>query len=99
MGANVFGTTAFGKTAKDAFRNAKNAARADMDEEDDDGYTGTVLEKESFVMIDVPKGVDPYEYAAKLIDKDDPRIYEKWGPAGCVQVGPDTWHFFGWASS
>lgn len=99
MGATTFGVTVPGKSAMDAFRAAKNQARSYLEPEDDDGYTGTILEKESFTMIKPPKGVDPYKYAQKLIEDDDPRIQEKWGPAGCIEVEPGTFYFFGWASS
>jgi len=38
--------------------------------------------------------------ATALLDADDERISDKWGPAGCIQVeGTERFIFFGWASS
>ena len=34
----------------------------------------------------------------RLMDADDSRIRDKWGPAGCVDVGNGTYIFFGRAS-
>jgi len=28
-----------------------------------------------------------------------PRIDSKWGPAGCIALGDNTYLFFGWASA
>jgi hypothetical protein len=36
-------------------------------------------------------------YARELMNNDDPRIEDKWGPAGCVALGGNRWYFFGWA--
>jgi len=49
-------------------------------------------------MIDLPKGKDPEKYADELIDADDSRIIDKWGPAGCFYLGKKEYFFFGWAS-
>lgn len=102
MGAQDFSVVAKGKTAKEAFA----AATADARYQDGaGGYTGTIAEKHDFVVIPVPAGQDPRAFAEFLLEHDDSRICDKWGPAGCVQVsGPDargvrTWLFFGWASS
>ena len=38
-------------------------------------------------------------YAHDLIDECDPRVDDKWGPAGCVRLEEGTFYFFGWASS
>jgi hypothetical protein len=54
MGATNFSTVAFGKTAADAFRNAVNEARHWAGNE---GYTGTIAEKDDFIFIGTPKGV------------------------------------------
>lgn len=58
--------------------------------------------KNSFVLIDtVDTDEQAQELAYKLIDGGDPRIEDKWGPAGCIAVreGPIQFLFFGWASS
>ncbi len=72
------------------------------------GYTGTIAEKTTFLM----RSERPIEVRAahtlanKLVDEDDPRISDKWGPAGCIKLATDkrgagtcAWLFFGWASS
>lgn len=95
MGATTFGCTMRGSSAKDAF----SAAREDAQwKHGNEGYTGTVAEKSKFTMITPPEGMDPFQYADQLLDEGDPRVDDKWGPAGCVKVGPDAYYFFGWAS-
>lgn len=96
MGAEEFDATAKGRTAEAAFKRAVEDAQY---EHGHGGYSGTVAEKRSFVVIDVPEGQDPRAFADELLRKDDPRIQDKWGPAGCVKLGKDEWLFFGWASS
>jgi hypothetical protein len=96
MGADTFKTKARGATAELAFADAIHRAQWSYGH---DGYTGTIAEKHSFVMIRLPEGKDPSVYAEELIDAGDPRIDDKWGPAGCIQLDTDTWLFFGWASS
>ena len=49
MGANVFTTFSMGKDAEDAFFNAVDQAKYDYGHS---GYTGTIAEKDSFVMRD-----------------------------------------------
>ena len=95
MGAEVFSTRARGGTASEAFNEAVEQAYYDYGHA---GYTGTICEKDSFKMIEVPKGTDPELYADYLIDVDDPRIADKWGPAGCIDLGEGEYLFFGWAS-
>jgi hypothetical protein len=101
MGANTFYTHSIGKTAKAAFIEAVRSARYDYGHA---GYTGTIAEKNGFVIIPVPEDEDAEDYACRLIAKNDPRIDDKWGPAGCIDVGPSNngereFLFFGWASS
>lgn len=98
MGASEFMTSSKGKTAKEAFANAKETARYECGHS---GYTGTIAEKRSFVIIHPSKEFeqDPIGWAEKLLNNDDARIVDKWGPAGCVQVGDGEWLFFGLASS
>ena len=95
MGATTFGCITRGQTAQEAFRTARQDAEW---KHGHDGYTGTVAEKQSFVMITVPQDRDPIQYADQLIDEGDSRVDDKWGPAGCVRVGEDGYYFFGWAS-
>ncbi len=96
MGANEFYTRANGKTAAEAFRNAKDSAYYDYGHR---GYTGSLAEKGSFVELAVPDGIEPSAYARDLMDNGDDRIDDKWGPAGCVKLTDGQWLFFGWASS
>lgn len=95
MGATTFGTTARGKTAREAFTAAVTQARF---ESGSGGYSGTIAEKRDYVMIALPAGRVANDYARELIDAGDPRIDDKWGPAGCIALGEDKWLFFGWAS-
>jgi len=95
MGAEAFYNTVEAKTAKEAFWKAIDEARDDHGSE---GYTGSIAEKDEFVMIEVPEGIDPYEYAENLSEEHDDRISDKWGPAGCIEVKKGTYYFFGSAS-
>lgn len=89
-------TRAKGGSASDAFNEAVDQAHYDYGHQ---GYTGTICEKDSFVMIPLPEGIDPESYADLLIDNQDTRIDDKWGPAGCFQLSETEFFFFGWASS
>ncbi len=106
MGACDFTTFSKGKNAEEAFQNARE--RALQNEGDDyEGYSGTIAEKHSFVMIAVPSDFWPdihpqkraTEYAYKLMTDADRRIDDKWGPAGCIRVEEGAFLFFGYASS
>lgn len=104
MGAEQFWTKAYGKTAGAAFKSAVEEAQY---ENGHCGYTGTIAEKAEFVMIPFDPGsldITPEEYADLLMEKSDERIYDKWGPAGCMEVSSDReeencYLFFGSASS
>jgi len=89
---------AAGKTASEAFNNARNEARQ---ESGSSGYTGTIAEKSSFVMIALPNGysASAIAYANELLDSEDERVDDKWGPCGCIDLGNGQFLFFGWASS
>jgi hypothetical protein len=95
MGACTFYDGARGVSARDAFDTAVSNAKYNHGHA---GYTGTIAEKHSFVMIDLPEGEDPEEYADQLLDDGDSRIDDKWGPAGCIKTGENRYFFFGWAS-
>ncbi len=95
MGATTFETMVNGKTPKEAFVRAREQAVWDHGHS---GYTGTIAEKQNFVLIDVPKGEDPVTFAEKLVNTCDKRVTDKWGPAGCVKVEDGKWLFFGWTS-
>jgi len=105
MGGSTFMVRSTGKNAKEAFRSAVQDA---LYESGHGGYTGTIAEKDSFVMIDLPSDIDKsdakvyrsnvYDFCRELIDNSDPRIDDKWGPAGCIDLGDNKYVFFGWAS-
>ena len=95
MGSENFTHIVHGKTAKEAFHNAKEEAYYDHGHA---GYTGTIAEKSDFVTIELPEGKTPEQYADELIENSDPRIDDKWGPAGCIHIKGDEYLFFGWAS-
>lgn len=101
MGADTFGVTWRGKTPQLAFEAATADARYTHGH---GGYSGTLAEKCEFVEIPVPAGEDPTRFAQRLIDEEDDRVDDKWGPAGCVLVEESAekgnlYYFFGWASS
>lgn len=96
MGAATFTSIGRGATAKEAFRDAVESAAWYHGH---GGYTGTIAEKHEFTMIAPNPGETPEECAQRLIDADDPRISDKWGPAGCIALGEGEFLFFGWASS
>lgn len=95
MGATTFDVVSEGPTAKEAFGTATSEARHLYGH---GGYTGTIAEKRSFVVIPLPKGKEPRKYAYDLLNNDDPRVNDKWGPAGAISLGDNKWLFFGWAS-
>lgn len=99
MGAEAFTTTSKGDTAQQAFVAAVTQAQYDHGHA---GYSGTIAEKGAFVMIELPEGKtadEAEEYAERLISDGDKRIDNKWGPAGCIDLGNSEYLFFGWASS
>ncbi len=96
MGAEVFTVDSTGDNVLEAFRGAVEDAEY---ESGHGGYSGTIAEKEDFVLIDLPEGQDPHKFADELIHANDPRIDNKWGPAGAIKTGDGEWLFFGWASS
>lgn len=102
MGASVFFNSMSAAFATEAFRAARDEA---IYEYGHSGYTGTIAEKNRYVMCSeeiFSSYEEAYDFANKLIDKGDERIDDKWGPAGCVKFvsGKDVKYlFFGWASN
>ena len=94
MGATTFFTTAHGKTAEKAFDEAVQEAKY---WHGNSGYTGTIAEKDGFKKVPVPDGVNPYDHAMKLILEDENTKFDKWGPAGCIELSEETFLFFGWS--
>jgi hypothetical protein len=95
MGSAVFLTAQRGDNAEEAFFEAVRRAKYDYGHA---GYTGTIAEKDAYVVIPLPEGEDAIEFANRLIEDYDPRIDDKWGPAGCIPLNPTEFLFFGWAS-
>lgn len=81
--------------AEEAFAQAVKQARYDHGHA---GYSGTLAEKDEFVIIAEDSQMSAEEYAEELIANGDDRIDDKWGPAGCLRT-PTGYLFFGWASS
>jgi hypothetical protein len=81
MGGTTFETTGMDPDVGKAFHIAREQAGY---EHGHGGYSGTIQEKHDFVVITntpVPYAVAEVQ-AGTLIDADDPRIRDKWGPAG-----------------
>ena len=109
MGAESFVCTSCGVDAKEAFKFAVEQAQYDHGHA---GYTGTIAEKDAFVMLKYPGNLEAVkcgnENPRNLAYQhcDDAEVQDKWGPAGCWDVGitlqgetRHTFVFFGWASS
>lgn len=98
MGACNFIEHGRGKTPAEAFSAAVQHAQWKHGHV---GYSGTLAEKHDFVVIPVPEGekLTPEHYAQALMDANDSRIRDKWGPAGCIHIKDDEYLFFGRASS
>ena len=95
VGAQPFYETYPGDSPEEAFNNARAEALAEFG---DEGYSGTIAEKESFVLIPMPVGGDAENYARMLVRTGDARIADKWGPAGCLEAKKGLYLFFGLAS-
>lgn len=83
MGSTTFYDYGWGKTAEQAFEKLTEEATY---ENGHGGYTGTIAEKNSFIMISLPVGQNPDDYSEKLIDEEDERVADTWGDAGCIIV-------------
>lgn len=101
MGAVEFFCEAEGASAKDAFHQAVEEAQWENGHE---GYSGTIAEKNTFKLVHVAEGADPWKTAETML-YDQGKFDDKWGPAGCMVVRhPDNgklgkYLFFGYASS
>lgn len=97
MGASYFQTGATGATVEEAFQNAVSEARSQIEDEDD-GYSGTIAEKSSYTLHRNLMGMDPKQFISYILDADEDAS-DKWGPANAIEIAPNTWIFFGYASS
>lgn len=98
MGAEYFQVKATGNTIDEAFRKAVDEARSQFEDGDDEGYTGTIAEKSSYQLHPNVSGLDPKTFISYILDADEDAD-DKWGPANAIEVAPNTWIFFGYASS
>jgi hypothetical protein len=96
MGAEPFMTVARGDSAEDAFWIAVEQAARECGH---GGYSGTIAEKSAFIELEPPGDVGPFEAGRRLVEEEDQRISDKWGPAGVFPLGHGRYLFFGWASS
>jgi hypothetical protein len=108
VGANWFQTYHDGADVRAAFDDAVREAEW---EHGHGGYSGTIAEKRDYVII-TGRPVSRDEatrLADDLVERDDPRVADKWGPAGAIPITratapndhsqPEGWLFCGWASS
>ncbi len=84
-------------TAAEAYHTAVAEAQYDYGHA---GYTGTIAEKNGFLLIPNPKCTTDELPEVMENNPDD----DKWGPACCVKVHDEEndqwyWHFYGFASS
>jgi hypothetical protein len=111
MGADQFSTYQEGADVDTAFRAVVDEAHYEHGHR---GYTGTIAEKDEYVIVhaDPLPRVVAEAMAEAVLRTDDPRVNNKWGPAGAIPVRADYpsgsddgnnavigWLFFGWASS
>lgn len=82
MGACSFTNVAYAKTAKEAFKSCVEDA---IYENGNGSYSGTIKEKDDFVIIKLPKGKKIDNFINEKIGDND-----KWGPAYCIQVDKEA---------
>ena len=89
MGGTTFDHYAPGIDVKDAFSRAHEEASY---EHGHGGYSGTIAEKGSYVVITHTPLLEreAHALASRLIDDDDPRVRDKWGPAGAIPIIKST---------
>ena len=89
MGSATFEQYADGADVAAAFIHARHAALAEAGHS---SYSGTLAQKADFVVItrQVMNLDDAQQLAADLINGSDPRIDDKWGPAGAIAVRTAT---------
>jgi len=103
MGGDQFYAKQSAKTADAAFGALVEEARHEYGH---GGYTGTIAEKSDFRMEEPHAGETPRACVQRCADDEDHWSADKWGPAACIDAGPDpkqpgnrVFLFFGVASS
>ncbi|GAA2617275.1 hypothetical protein [Paractinoplanes durhamensis] len=83
MGADTFTHYQAGADAETAFVQARKEA---LHQHGHGGYSGTLAEKDTFLVItDQPMSAQAAKaLAGELIERNDPRIEDKRGPAGAI---------------
>jgi hypothetical protein len=94
MGACSFCVIGYGTSAEAAFSALRKSAK---ERHADRGYTGTIAEKDRLIRLTPshPITEDFYPYQS-----DDPCwevVQDKWGPAGCFDLGDGKYMFIGFA--
>jgi hypothetical protein len=98
MGAQIFTDRSHGRDAREAFSICKRLALKEAAGKS----TGTIAEKEDFVRIKDVEGVNLEEadnYARRLLNREDKRVSDRKGPAGCIKIDTGEYFFFGWAGA
>ena len=103
MGATAFYTVVEGSSPQRAFSAAVSKAKKTQGT---GGYTGSIAEKDGFVMIgdEIPEPNSDdarspaMQFATFLLITEDDRVHDKWGDAGCIDLKDGSYLFFGWAS-
>ena len=94
MGSDQFTARGYGKTAAEAFADARRSA---LRECGNGGYTGSIAEKSTFQEVTPRPGET--RKACLLRHEEAGTFDDKWGPAGAIKVNAGEWFFFGYASS
>ncbi|MGW0897667.1 hypothetical protein ACWD0G_11830 [Streptomyces goshikiensis] len=101
MGAITFFEIVIGDDVDKAFNQIRDEA---LREHGHGGCSGSIAEKDDYVVIDDVRRSQAHAIgqAMELISANDPRIDDKWGPAGALPLTTPTaqnaWLFFGWAN-
>lgn len=108
MGAVDFHCHAQGKDVQEAFGRAVQDARYDYGHA---GYTGTIAEKSSYTLFDLPEGMTPRQFYDLIYDEGEcPQGHEqlierarevyndKWGPCVAIRADDNSFIFMGIAS-
>lgn len=105
MGATNFLNTISARNAKEGYQALVDEAR---EEHGSRGYTGSIAETRGFRMVTLRAGESIAACEERVIEAavhNDGAPGAKWGPAACVELGPDPdapelrrFVFFGWAA-
>ncbi|MFE4263425.1 hypothetical protein [Streptomyces sp. NPDC056883] len=102
MGGHDFEQVISGATLQEAFHDAVEQAQREYGH---NPYSGTVGMKDEVVLIKEESRTEDEAQtrAHELIEADDERIRDKWGPAGALPLHPvdgqPAWLLFGWVAS